>query len=75
MEYIPADYWLILCLSVTDFFFTIHTPAPFGGRFPGLLLMSPAFLLRLDSVPCFLRRKLNPAVAGVFMSLLNLTLM
>ena len=74
MENIPADYRLILCLSVTDFCM-IPVPAPFGGRFPGLFLMSPAFLPQLDSVLCRLRRKLNPAVAGFFIFLLILTLM
>ena len=74
MEIIPADYWLILCFYVTDFSM-IPIPAPFGGRFPGLFLMSPAFLPRLDSVLCRLCRKLNPTAAGVFMFLLILTLM
>ena len=74
MENIPADYRLILCFSVTDFCM-IPIPAPFGRRFPGLFLMSPAFLLRLDSVLCRLRRKLNPTVAGFFIFLLILTLM
>ena len=74
MVIIPADYRLILCFSVTDFCM-IPIPAPFGGRFPGLFLMSPAFLPQLDSVLCRLRRKLNPAVAGIFIFLLILTLM
>ena len=73
MENIPADYRLILCFSVTDFCM-IPIPAPFGRRFPGLFLMSPAFLLRLDSVLCRLRRKLNSAATGIFTFLLILTL-
>ena len=45
-------------LSLTDLSRTLPSPAPFGGRFPGLFHIPPAFLPQLDSAP-----SLNPMKA------------
>ena len=42
MENIPADYRLILCISLTDLFRMFSFQAPFGGRFPFQVSMLPS---------------------------------
>ncbi len=48
-------------LSLTDLFCTIHKPAPFGGRFPGLFLILFSFPVTAEfsSQICFLKDQFN----------------
>ena len=48
-------------LSLTDLFCTIHKPAPFGGRFPGLFLILFSFPVTAEfsSQICFLKAQFN----------------
>ena len=41
MVIIPADYWLILYIFITDF---LPAPAPFSGRFPVAFCFFPAIV-------------------------------